>query len=947
MSLDYHAPAVIPVLISAGLLIYALLRTWRSRRERVAPWLLATIVILLAWAVGLVFELMSNRLQDKLLCANLEFIAIMCLPLAWLLTLRRIVDARAPRRWWQASGWVITALFVAMVFVNPGHLFRGEPSIAIVNGERALNYDYQALFFFGFVPWAAALLVASAILLIRGMSHTPSIFRRRNQVLLAASLVPMVGLAIYLSDTLPWRGFDPTFLCVSVAVLLCGLAVLRYKVLDVAPLGRDALIENLGGGIVVLDTDERIIDFNRAARAICPALDREAIGCPVAEVLHDQPVITEALRSSGSSDSKGAGMPDSVSEDATLVVEVDERNSAARAGQRHFAVSIAPVYDRRQERVGSAIILFDVTRRMELFSALADSRGQLAEKSESLAAALAELEQRHVELETSHARLRRLQEATSALGSNLEPDLVLARVGTALLDLMEADGVWLLTVDAESRCLQGQLMVASASAPKLPLLSLFGASRADEGLPLAVEGSALTEAAVHQRPTFIADLQCVDSEQLKTIVGGTATTSGIRALALVPLVADDEPVGVAVVAKDHVDEMAEGMRTMTSLFARQAALTIKNSNLYGQVKRSSELDPLTGLYNHRVLHDVLERELARADRYGHEVCVMMADLNGFKLFNDTYGHPAGDVILKQVARQLHRTCRASDIAGRYGGDEFLLVLPETDREGAVTLAQHLCSALVNEPYDAQDGRRLPVRLSVGIACYPGDGAGVSALVAAADAGMYESKRRGGGVFTATEAGPMPSSFGAFPILEGLVTAVDNLDSYTRRHSEEVASLSAEIAVAWGLPENLRRALHIAAMLHDIGKIGVPMQVLRKPGRLTSEEYGAVKQHAMLGEIITQQLPDLEVIRAAIGSHHERYDGTGYPRGLSGDEIPLLGRILAIADAYSAMTTDRPYRAALSVESAAAEIEDNAGTQFDPDLMRAFLSTLELPALQHR
>ena len=247
MHVEYDPPAVIPVLIAALLLVYVLLRMWRSRRERVGPWLIATIAILLAWAVGLTLELSSPHLQAKLFWANLEFIPIICLPLIWLLTLRRIVDARAPRHWWQVVGWTITGLLLAAVFANPHHLYRGNPSLALINGYPALNYDYRIVFYAGFVPWAVILLLGGAALLVRGMSQTPLMFRRRNQVLLVASLLPMAGLVVYLTDTLPWHSFDPTFSCVSVAVLLCGFAVLRYRVLDVVPLARDAVIEHLAG----------------------------------------------------------------------------------------------------------------------------------------------------------------------------------------------------------------------------------------------------------------------------------------------------------------------------------------------------------------------------------------------------------------------------------------------------------------------------------------------------------------------------------------------------------------------------------------------------------------------------------------------------------------------------------------------------------------------------
>ncbi len=397
MNLNSHdIPAVMPVLVAAALLIFVLARLWPSRREGVGPWLTATIVLLLCWSVGLCFELTSTTAAGKLFWANLEFVPTMALPLVWLLAMRRVVDARRPRVWWQAAGWSATALLIAAMFANPDHLFRGHPSLVVVDGTSALNYDYHALFFFGFVPWAAALLVAVTALLVRGMSQTAFMFRRRNQILLVASMVPMAGLIVYLTDTLPWHSFDPTFIGVSIAVLLCAYAVLRYRVLDVAPLARDTVIEHLAAGVVVLDATDRVIDFNEVAQAICPELDRGAIGRGASEVMAERPAIAEALRraalarnaNEGLSGSGTAGASVEEAEarpaadrghpkgstgetddrdEATVVVEVDRPGAANGSGQRHFAISLTPIRERDGRRVGSVIILSDVTRRVELY----------------------------------------------------------------------------------------------------------------------------------------------------------------------------------------------------------------------------------------------------------------------------------------------------------------------------------------------------------------------------------------------------------------------------------------------------------------------------------------------------------------------------------------------------------------------------------------------------
>ena len=176
-----------------------------------------------------------------------------------------------------------------------------------------------------------------------------------------------------------------------------------------------------------------------------------------------------------------------------------------------------------------------------------------------------------------------------------------------------------------------------------------------------------------------------------------------------------------------------------------------------------------------------------------------------------------------------------------------------------------------------------------------------------------------------------------------MAAVDNKDCYTRHQSDEVNVYALPVADALGLSESSQRVVRVAGMLHDVGKIGIPDCILRKPANLTAAEYEIVKGHSALGEALIAAMPDLEEIRAAVVSHHERYDGAGYPHGLANVEVPLLGRILAVADAYSAMTTDRPYRKRLAPEEAIVELRAGSGSQFDPEIVDAFLRWFDAPS----
>jgi putative nucleotidyltransferase with HDIG domain len=302
----------------------------------------------------------------------------------------------------------------------------------------------------------------------------------------------------------------------------------------------------------------------------------------------------------------------------------------------------------------------------------------------------------------------------------------------------------------------------------------------------------------------------------------------------------------------------------------------------------------------------------------------------------------GDEVLRAMADRLYRLMRGSDVPGRYGGDEFVLILPETGMEGAIEFAERLREDMADRPFLTPDGTTVPVFLSCGVATYPDHGRSVAELVSFADANLYVSKQHGGDTIT---AGPDPQreelgATGLFGVLDGLVTAVDKKDRYTRRHSESATAYALALGREIGLSDADLRALRIAGILHDVGKIGVPDRILRKPGRLTPEEQEVVKQHAALSELIVKEVPHLNEVVGAVGSHHERWDGGGYPRGLKGEETPLLGRILAVADTYAAMTMDRPYRMALTPAAARAELVNAAGTQLDPTLVEAFLLVLD-------
>ena len=373
---------------------------------------------------------------------------------------------------------------------------------------------------------------------------------------------------------------------------------------------------------------------------------------------------------------------------------------------------------------------------------------------------------------------------------------------------------------------------------------------------------------------------------------------------------------------------------------REALLCQTEALLAAALERADH-DPLTGLLNHRAFHNRLQEAVEAARQTAHKaqrVSVLLLDLDNFKFFNDAYGHGAGDDVLRQIAHSFAATCRAGSTLARFGGDEFALLLPGASEADAAAAAEQLQAAARLAGYHPPGYETpIPFHLSVGIASFPEDAGSPAALLEAADARLRVAKSGGDADSPALQVRrTLAESVGGFTMLDALVTAVDNKDRYTRRHSEDVMRHSLQIAQALGLSVETQRVVEVAALLHDVGKIGIPDAILRKPGRLSAEDYDAIKQHPLMGSVIVGAVAGFEETLDAVRHHHERWDGGGYPFGLIGEETPLTARLMAVADAYSAMTMDRPYRKGMDPKKALAILESGAGTQWDPACVYAFL-----------
>ena len=446
------------------------------------------------------------------------------------------------------------------------------------------------------------------------------------------------------------------------------------------------------------------------------------------------------------------------------------------------------------------------------------------------------------------------------------------------------------------------------------------------------------------------------------------------AVAILPLCCLNECIGVMLVGDNNFASSAE----IYKLVASYLSLFIKNRDLSTKVMMNTDTDALTNLNNHRKFLELLSAEIDKAKRTETQASIVIFDINNISQINKDFGAAKGDEIIKLVADKIKQGIRTNDSAARYGGDEIAVILPETTSDEAKYLAEYLTYSLSCCLVDDVG----PVKVSVGIATYPKSTQDLEKLLILAEQAMYISKSKGykNGMSTivcsddfdfwddtalssfASVIAKRHASIGIsfdeelvnkfhseeiinqghlIEVVTSLASAIDAKDEYTKGHSTSVSRYAEALARALNLPEKEVERIKLGALLHDIGKIGIPETVLRKPSKLTDEEWEIMKQHPTIGaEKVLLPNESLHDLIPIVKYHHEHWDGSGYPEKLKGEDIPLAARIVAVADAYHALISDRPYRKGMSNEKACEILRVGAGIQWDTDLVREFINISE-------
>jgi len=551
--------------------------------------------------------------------------------------------------------------------------------------------------------------------------------------------------------------------------------------------------------------------------------------------------------------------------------------------------------------------------------------------------------------------------------TNLDPDEMLGKIAAEIETSLAYEHIGIAVLDYSTKEL---VIKAEAGSHK-------GAAELRIGLAEGMLGQVA-------RTGQVAVIREVSASTPKLVL-----PQSVSAIAL-PVVYGEHLLGVMYVESSQPHDFPEQevllLRTLADLFAG----ALQNALTFQKTQEQAITDGLTGVKTHRYLMEALSTEWKRSTRANRPFALVLMDLDRFKFVNDFYGHLEGDVVLQRVGHILEQNCRRSDVVARYGGDEFVILMQEAGVEQARQLAGKLRAWIASDRLL----RDKNITASFGIAGFPVHGSTPQELLQVADSSMYISKHQGGNAVSSAEQGDPndrkrwkkdvleaylgvtlkrlfatgPEAFeeiyrrleqftrslseqgvdaedGSLPpavveTVTSLAFAIDSKDQYTQGHSQKVSAYAVILAQGLGMSETDVEEIRLAALLHDLGKVGIPETILNKSGPLDPTEWDTMKTHADLGFQILEPLKPMQRIREMVRHHHECYDGSGYPLRLKGQQIPYGSRVIAIADAYDTITSARSYKKPRSPEDAFTELERCAASQFDPEIVSVFIAAMK-------
>lgn len=525
-----------------------------------------------------------------------------------------------------------------------------------------------------------------------------------------------------------------------------------------------------------------------------------------------------------------------------------------------------------------------------------------------------------------YTRRQALRSFSVSIANNLDLDKLLSELASAVKEGVEATRVYVLLRDLEKDC---YYTAHSANVLDQPEISISAHN------PIV--------------SWLVENKRCLTYRQITTLPYFRSMWTSEKALLkeheieiFVPLICRDSLIGMLLLsAPERTGEYTmEDMDILQSL-GTSTAIAIDNARMYERAKVQARTDELTGLLNRRSFYEDLEKEVGRARSEGTTLGLILIDVDLFKLYNDMHGSYEGDLALRRISRLVQNVVGPEGVCYRYSGQSFTVFLPGTDGHRAKTVAECIRRSVEEDFKYHEDQTKRFLTVSGGVSIFPQTAHSADELVRRADFAKVAAKNAGKNrihVYTPgkTDDYEKREEIPYATTVYALAAAIDAKDHFTFSHSQKVADYVVALALEMGMDDSQIPMLREAALLHDIGKIGIPESILIKPGRLDTDEYGTIKQHVVMSIEIIKHIPTLSHVIPTVLAHHERWDGKGYPRGIAGEEIPFGARCLAVVDSFDAMVSERPYKPPMAVDFALQEIERQAGHQFDPEIAHTFV-----------
>jgi len=778
------------------------------------------------WSFAAIFEAAFTGLDLKILFSKITYLGIVTLPVLFFFFISSYTNLD---HWITNRNKLFLFLIPAATFVlaatNELHGLLW-PEIYLKQNKIAgifAFYEHGPWYWIN-ISYSYIFLGAGIVMLIFSLFRYKRFYSLQTRVLMIASLSPIMGNIMYSFGQSSIGGMEITPICFTLSGIFLTLAIFKYQFMDITPIAREVIIENLYDGVFLVNKDNKIIDINEAAHRLL-SLSNSDIGKSVDTALYDSPEILEYLKMEKN-------------------LEKTVRKTGIRDNKLFLELRITHLLDKKKERTGTIIIVRDIT-------------------SEKIAE-------------------RKLKESQNMLLNIIDflPDAT-------------------FSIDKEGRVIAWNKEMESLTGVKKE--DMLGKGDYEYSIPFYGE----------RRPVLIdyviGDLP--EPEKQYNVI----EKKGNNLVAELELTLNENNVHLWIEASPLFDSNNEMIGAIESL---KNITDIKN--VEKELRHISFHDNLTELYNRAYFKEELKR-LNRSRQL--PLSIIIADINGMKLVNDAFGHNMGDRLLKHAARILKKSCRADDILARWGGDEFIILLPTT----GVKEAQEVIERILNRCKKTRF--KIPISISMGSDTKINPRTRISTVLKKAEDSMYSSKL-------------LSSKSVQNSIVKSLTKILFERNIKTESHSERVVSLSKRLAEKIGLPESKMDELILHAKLYDIGKVAINERILKKKSRLKKAEWDEIKKHSEIGYRIANSSSMLAPIAEYILCQHEWWDGSGYPRGLKENKIPAISRIVSLIDAYNAMISDRPYRKAYFRKRIIGELKKSSGTQFDPDLVSGFLELLD-------